>query len=148
MRRPRRSCLAAGLLGLACLLSAGCGDSNATVSGQVTYQGKAVPSGSVIVYCADKQIVRGVIGVDGRYSIPNVPTGQAVVTVEAHARVPSGLRMKQKLPPSSGGPIAPTVEAPETGKTSLPPRYALPEESGLRVVVDRGRVTYDIDLQP
>ena len=138
------SCLAA----LGCLFAAGCGSETATVSGRVTYQGKPVTNGSVIVYCSDKQIVRGNLGADGSYSIPNVPRGTSVVTVQTHARVPAGLRLQQNLPPSSGGPIAPTVEHSDTVRVSIPQRYALPEESGLSVVVDHGPVTFDIDLKP
>ena len=142
--RPRSSSRHRGR----CLLASGCGSQTATVVGRVTYQGKPVCGGSVIVYCSDKQIARGIIGVDGTYSIPNVPYGPGAVTVQAPARVPAGLRMQQTLPPSSGGPIPPTVEASEPSRSTIPPRYALPEESGLSVAIDRGQVNYDIDLKP
>jgi hypothetical protein len=100
------------------------------------------------VYCSDKQIARGIIGVDGTYSIPNVPYGSSIVTVQAPARVPAGLRMQQNLPASSGGPIPPTITGGDSTPSPIPPRYALPEESGLSVAVDRARVNYDIDLKP
>jgi hypothetical protein len=136
------------LIALAGLLASGCGANTSTLVGKVTYKGKPVVGGSVIVYCPDKQIVRGIIGPDGSYSIPNVPHGSAVVTVQSPARVPAGLRMKQTLPPSTGGPIPPTVDVNDTARVLIPQKYALPEESGLSVVVDRGQVTYDIDLKP
>jgi hypothetical protein len=145
----RRPFLGIGcFIALAGLLASGCGSNTSTVVGKVTYQGKPVAGGSVIVYCPDKQIVRSTIGTDGTYSIPNVPSGQAIVTVQSPARTPAGLRMKQSLPPSSGGPIPLTVEANDPARVLIPQRYALPEESGLSVVVDRGQVTYDIDLKP
>jgi hypothetical protein len=145
----RRPFLGIGcFIALAGLSASGCDSNTSTLVGKVTYQGKPVVGGSVIVYCPDRQIVRSIIGTDGTYSIPNVPSGQAIVTVQAPARVPAGLRMKQSLPPSSGGPIPPTVEANDTARVLIPQRYALPEESGLSVVVDRGQVTYDIDLKP
>jgi hypothetical protein len=56
--------------------------------------------------------------------------------------------MQQSLPPSSGGPIQPTVATNDPTTLMLPQRYALPEESGLSVSVDREVVTYDIDLKP
>lgn len=130
------------------LCASGCGSGTATISGRVTFQGKPVAGGSVIVYCSDKQIVRGIIGADGSYSIPNVPYGSAVVTVQAHSRLPQGLRLHQTVPPSSGGPIPPTADVNDTARVIVPQRYALPEESGLSVAVDRGQVTYDIDLKP
>jgi len=133
---------------MAALLASGCGSSTSTVVGKVTYQGQPVSGGSVILYCPDKQIVRGIIGTDGTYSIPNVPGGIAVVTVQSPSRAPAGLRMQQSLPPSSGGPTPPTVAAHDTARVLIPQRYGLPEESGLSVVVDREQVTYDIDLKP
>lgn len=147
MLRSRRR-RAVGLFALACLLTAGCGSQTATVSGKVTHRGKPVSGGSVIVYCSDKQIARGVTATDGTYAIPNVPHGTATVTVQALPRVPVGLQGKQVLPPAVNGPIPPTVEAPDPTKTGIPLRYSLPEESGLSVVIDRGTVTYDIDLKP
>lgn len=143
----RRRCLG-GPLALACALVAGCGGQTATVSGKVTHLGKPVSGGSVIVYCSDKQIARGVIAPDGTYAIPNVPLGTAAVTVQALPRVPVGLQGKQVLPPAVNGPIPPTVEASDPTKTNIPQRYAVPEESGLSVVIDRAAVTYDIDLKP
>src|SRR5262249_57929125 len=92
---------------LVTLLAAGCGSATTTVTGTVTYQGQPVPGGSVVLYCEDKQIVRGLIGVDGRYTIPNVPHGRAVVTVPAHQRLPEGLYLKPNLPPPVNGPVPP-----------------------------------------
>ncbi len=148
MIRPSRPLALACLSAMTALLASGCGPRTATVVGRVSHQGKPVSGGSVIVYCSDQQIARGLIGPDGTYSIPNVPFGSAVVTVQAPGRVPAGLRLQQTLPPSSGGPIPPTVDATEPGRVWIPARYALPEESGLSVVIDRGQVNYDIDLKP
>jgi hypothetical protein len=139
---------------LAALFATGCGSGTATVSGTVTYQGQPLSGGSVIIYCADKQIVRGMIGPDGGYTIPNVPRGSVVVTVQSNARIPVGLRSPQHLPPfTSGTPTPPPVglsagTPSETRGAVLPPRFALPEESGLSVVVDRAHVMYDIHLKP
>jgi hypothetical protein len=146
VNRCCRFVAAGGLVALVCLFATGCGSKSATVTGRVTYNGKPVSNGSVIVYCSDKQIVRGNIAADGAYSIPNVPYGTSVVTVQSHARVPPGLRLQQSPPPSSGGPIPPTVEYTDTARVTIPQRYGLPEESGLGVVVDHGAVTFDIVL--
>ena len=136
------------------LLATGCGADTTTVTGTVTYQNKPVTSGSVLIYCPDKQIVRGNLGPDGTYSIPNVPYGQAVVTVQAQPKSPMGLRTPQHLPPfSTGTPIPPSIEssrsdAQATRGVVIPPRYALPEESGLSVLIDRKHVLFNIDLKP
>jgi hypothetical protein len=132
----------------AALFAGGCGKPTATVSGRVTCNGKPLTGGSVILYCADKQIVHGIIGPDGRYTIPNVPRGSAVVTVRAHPRTPAGLQIKQSMPPVTNGPKAPTDGSGELPPTPIPPRYALSEESGLSLVVDRDQLAHDIDLKP
>lgn len=141
---------AAGWLAAALpLVAAGCGANPTTVSGTVTFQGRPVPGGSVILYCEDKQIVRGLIGPDGHYSIPNVPRGAVTVAVQAHPRVPDGMQMKQNLPPAAGGPLPPSAGLADGGKAvAIPQRYGLPEESGLSAVVGRDAVRYDIDLRP
>ncbi len=149
MRNPFRWIVAPwGLLALGCLLLAGCEAKTATITGQVTYKGKPVSGGSVVFYCQGEQIVRGLITNEGRYSIPNVPLGAAVVTVQSHAKVPDGFRFKQRLPLATNGPIPPTADPNDVVVVTLPPRYALPEESGLDVIVDRSLMTYDLDLKP
>ena len=148
MHYTRKSLVAAiGLTSFLLLCATGCGSSSATVDGTVTFQGKPVKSGSVILYCEDKQIVRGLI-VDGQYSIPNVPCGNATVTVQAHARVPSGLRLDQQLPPIVNGPMPSPIENSGSAALSIPPRYSHPEESGLTIVIDSSHITYGIDLKP
>jgi hypothetical protein len=129
------------------LLAMGCGSGTATVSGTVTSLGKPVKNGSVILYCPDKQIVRGLI-VDGKYSIPNVPCGSATVTVQAHARVPAGLNLQQQLPRNSSNRPLNQIGAGEMQLVDIPPRYALPEESGLVIEVNKSNVTYEIELKP
>jgi hypothetical protein len=138
---------APAVLVTAALLAGGCGSPTAVVGGRVTCGGKPVTSGSVILYCGDKQIVHGIIGPEGRYSIPNVPRGSAVVTVRAHPRTPAGMQVRQQLPPVTNGPTAPEA-AGEGPVVRIPPRYAVPEESGLSLVVDRDRQDHDIDLKP
>ena len=63
MSRPRIG--SAPLAFLACALLSGCGPAQSEVSGTVTFQRGPVTSGSVILYCQDKQILTGAIGADG-----------------------------------------------------------------------------------
>lgn len=146
LRRTRTlAALAAGLLGLL----GGCEAKLATVEGRVAYRGQTVRGGSVILYCADGQIVRGLIEPDGHFTVVNVPYGTARIAIQAHRPQPQGLRLPQKLPPSRDGPLAPLGLSPNDPRVvDLPARYAHPEESGLQVLVDQPRVTCDFDLRP
>lgn len=148
-RRFRLMLVRATALMAVAAAAAGCGSPAAEVTGTVTYAGKPVSGGSVVLYCADGQIVRGLIGADGRYAIPNVPRGPAQVAVQTHARVPAGLSLRQKLPPAADGPVPPTLNGAAADRVvPVPPRYGVPEESGLGLTVDRPQMTFDIDLQP
>jgi len=123
------------LLVLAVLLvcPSGCGTGSGEVTGKVTFRGKPVTSGSVILYCPGNRIVRGVIGPDGSYSIPHVPAGEAAVAVRSPPVLPDGGYVN--------GETAPRGEA-------IPINYGVPDESGLTIRVGRGRVVYDIELNP
>jgi hypothetical protein len=148
MHSSRRSLLmAVAVVFCLSLCTTGCGSGTATVEGTVTFQGKPVKSGSVVLYCEDKQIVRGLI-VDGQYAIPNVPCGSAIVTVQAHAKIPSGLRLQQQLPPITNGPIQNPNETADSSSFKIPLRYSQPEESGLAIAIDSAHMTFRIDLKP
>lgn len=134
------------LIGTISLVAAGCGSETGTVSGTVLFQGNPIKNGSVIIYCADKQIVRGVI-VDGHYSIPNVPYGSAIATIQANPKAPAGLRPNQPLPPVTNGPVE-GVTAAADPVDQIPQRYSLLDESGLILNVDSRHVTFEIDLKP
>ena len=126
----------------------GCQSEPASVSGTVTYDGKPLSGGFVILYCADEQIVRGIIGPDGRYSIPNVPRGACQVTVKTRLPSPLGFSLKKNIPPAEDGPTVPNVSSIRTAVTQIPERYAIPEESGLSVKVSKADTVYDIVLVP
>jgi hypothetical protein len=137
-----------GFVLLASLAAAGCGNETSTVSGLIRYKGKPVPGGSVIFYCPDKQIVRGIVEPDGRYLMANVPFGKALVTVQTHPRIPNGLKLNNTLPRAVNGPTLPTTDEPEKRPLPIPARYSQPEDSGLSVVIDREQVIFDIELMP
>ncbi len=130
--------------------AAGCNSRPSTVTGRVTYRGVPVTSGSIALFCEGQQIVRGLIGPDGRYTIPNVPPGPVRVTVAARPRLPEGFKKKYLTPPVINGPITPEPGRPakDPRTPDIPGRYAVPEESGLTLTVDRNVTEFDIDLTP
>jgi hypothetical protein len=137
---PRAVALAAALL------AAGCGDSRGTVTGRVAYQGKALTSGSVVLYAADGQVYTGLIAPDGRYTIPNVPRGQLQATVRSHTAVPPGFGVGSSPPKGVNGPHGPTSGPPPRPVPAIPDRYGVPEESGLAVTVTAAQTDFDIEL--
>jgi hypothetical protein len=131
------------------IFATGCGAKTTAINGTVTYQGRHLTGGSVIVYCQNQQIVRGIIDSEGHYTIPNVPTGTAMVTVHSHTPIPAGFQLRQTLPPVNNGPISPSVDASKPGDAVIiPERYTVPEESGLALNVDRNNLEFNIDLKP
>jgi hypothetical protein len=135
--------------GFALVLATGCASKSAAINGKVTFEGKPLTGGSVIVYCQDQQIVRGIIDSDGNYTIPNVPKGSATVTVHCHTPIPAGFQLSQTLPPVTNGPVPPAVDVSKPGTVIIiPERYNLPEESGLALTVDRCSQVFNIDLMP
>jgi hypothetical protein len=68
------------LIAVAAMVAAGCSNS-ADVSGKVTYNGKPVVYGTVVVVGADGLPRSGAIQPDGSYKVKAVPLGQAKVAV-------------------------------------------------------------------
>jgi hypothetical protein len=137
-----------GALALLALALAGCGSSPTTVTGRVTYQGKPVSGGTVTLYCEDKQIVHGLLDAAGGYTIPNVPHGRAVVTVQTQPAKPYVIKHRLNIPASVNGPTPPVSDPATDRVVVIPPRYALPEECGLSVTVEGKALTHDIELRP
>lgn len=71
------------------VLLSGCGGSNATFTGEVTYEGKAVGNGYITFLSADGEgpSTGGEIS-DGRYTVENLTPGPKIVKIEAVKAVP------------------------------------------------------------
>jgi hypothetical protein len=149
MARTMRGTTALALV-VACAAASGCGSETTTVTGTVTFQRAPLKNGTVALYCADKQILHGVIDTAGRFSIGKVPAGAVRVTVQTHRKVPFGLWTASPPPKLMQGdsPIRPTVSPNEPAPTVIPYRYAHPEESGLTFVAGASQFQFDIDLVP
>ena len=69
------------IMGLALCQVAGCGPSPGEISGTVTFQGKTLASGTVIIVGSDLLTYYGNIEDDGTYTVAKVPTGPAKIVV-------------------------------------------------------------------
>src|SRR5262245_55103088 len=110
--------------------AAGCG-SKATVMGKVSYQGRPVVYGSVIMVGSDKKASSGVIEPDGRYRLEGVHPG--LVRVAVTSRNPSKARSHQ------GKNIAGSGKKAIEGWFPLPSRFEDTEKSDLVFTVTKGR---------
>lgn len=118
------------------LSGVGCGG-KATVTGQVTYRGNPLPSGSVNFFDANKNIVGTATIANGSYSMANVPPGPVKISVTTPLVRPADRRHP---PPKDmpGGQLAPSVPIPIT--------YGNPEQSGLAYEVQPGTQEHKIEL--
>jgi hypothetical protein len=137
-------------VGVVVLAAAGCGGGTADVAGKVTYQGKPVVFGTVLVIGSDGVPKAGAIQKDGTYRVSGVKLGAAKVTVSSPP--PPGSR---KAAPREGRDaadderrVADEPVDPELVKSwfPLPERYADPAKSDLTTDVKPGQ-PFDIDLK-
>jgi len=120
------------------MLHAGCARPVGSVTGKITYQGKALKGGSVCFVSTDGGVSFSAgITDDGTYTIPELQGGSYKVCVETSSQKPaqSGNQANYGNPASSkygGGksgsstpPTAPLI--PKGAKTGPPPDAAIPE---------------------
>ncbi len=149
--RWRRAARLAGcvqILGLFMVVS-GCGPTVGSVVGKVTFDGKPVPGGNVTVIPSSGSAQMGAIDQNGNYSISNVPTGPAKITVETASQKPTKMPSGAKIVPPKDVK-APNYDPNEAKKgiyVAIPNRYSVPEESGLALDVKSGKNEKNLDLQ-
>jgi hypothetical protein len=112
------------------------------VTGTVLYQGKPLPSGTVLFVGPDGSR-RGFspIATDGTYRIQQVPVGPVKIAVVSEPRVPRGLMRASGPRPQSPGPTT-------SDYVPIPNRYQEPDRSGLTYTVGAGKQIQDIILMP
>ena len=127
------------------MAATGCGATTGDVTGTVTYQGKIVGSGEVIIAASDSLPYYGAIQDDGSYIVPKVPLGSskiAVVSPDPDAGNDMAFKMNKSIKPP--GP------APARGDPSkwfaLPDDYRHFDKSNLTVTVIGGVNQRDIRL--
>jgi hypothetical protein len=134
---------------LLALSSVGCGGASGTVMGKVTYQGKPVVCGSVMVIGSDKLPHYGEIKEDGSYAVAGVPAGPAKLTVTSlDPRTPPLARPDPARGTTTQRPTdtswRPAVDPRKW--FAIPDKYGDPEQSGLTLQVKGGSNPHDIAL--
>jgi hypothetical protein len=143
---------AALFLAVVCLL-AGCGKRFGSVSGNVTYKGKALNMGTVafIPEAKGAEVATGEIDKDGKYSVPKVLVGKCKVTVStptALPRVPgAGGRMMDASKMGGGkegtAKVAGTAETPAV---KVPDKFSQPDTTTLTAELKEGSNTHNITI--
>jgi hypothetical protein len=111
------------------LFSAGCGAATATLSGKVSYQGRPVRSGGIVVLNPDgMSIAKGIIGPDSSYVVEGVKYGRVKIGV---------------LSPNP----TPAAKIADPAWLPLPAALGNPRTSGLACDVAAALVEHDIDVR-
>jgi hypothetical protein len=142
-------------VGVAVLAAAGCGGT-VDVAGKVTYKGKPVMYGTVLLIGADGIPKSGAIQPDGTYQVDGVKPGPAKATVSSPAPPGSPAAIAADQRAGRGGrdpnddrkvaeaqPVSPEVAK---GWFPIPDKYADPLKSGLTADVKSGQPV-DLDLK-
>ena len=120
------------------------------VHGKVSYGGRPIIYGSVVLIGSDDKSVTGRINADGTYAVSGVHAGAVRVAVvspdPATPRddgMPSFGKRDPKAPP-------PPIMAPEVDRSRwfpLPQQYKRADTSGLTTTIHGGDNTFDIELK-
>ncbi len=153
-RPPARRLFGYGVLAAAALAAAGCTAGNpqltgAAVSGVVRAKGRPVTGGSLrLIDPADpNKSTSGQILGDGTYKVLNAPVGEVVVVVET-ASAKADPRAFIALAKAKGGKVDESILPPGPPLKYVPidPKYSDPAKSPLRITVEKGEHTKDIEL--
>jgi hypothetical protein len=159
--------LLAGFPLLLSLGATGCGGGSGDLSGAVSYQGKPLASGSILLIDADGKPRTARIQEDGSYHFAGVPVGEAKLAVynspdpakvdefrkreelrmkalREKSRVKRGI-LQEDTPTEAVAPALPTVD--RTKWFAIPAEYGDLERSGLRVTIHGGTNTYPIEMK-
>jgi hypothetical protein len=100
-----------------------------SVEGKVVFRGQPLPGGVVGFHPEKGKPVLAKIDADGNYLAPAVPVGAVKVTVDTKAAKPK---------PGEGKPAK---------YIPIPAKYATPETSDLKLTVQKGKQTFNIELK-
>lgn len=123
------------IIGLAAFASG----SSATVTGKVTFLGRPLVCGSVVLRGPDGKSAAGRIEQDGSYTVKDAPTGEVLVAVSSPdplvQHYATQLKSSRERVPVAQW-SAPTVDRKQW--FSIPNRYENPATSGITLTVTRG----------
>jgi hypothetical protein len=132
------------------LTTAGCGAGTGDVTGTVTYEGKTVASGTVVIAGSDDLPYYGVINEDGSYLVAKVPLGKARLAVVSPG--PDDGKRVAAIVGFAKGKLG-KQEAPSAFRGDPKKWFPLPKDcrdldsSGLTMTVTSGVNRRDIDLK-
>jgi hypothetical protein len=150
--------LTALLVGLGLLALNGCGSGKGSVSGKVTYQGRPIVIGSVVMTAKVGPPVVGALDAEGHYALKGVPAGPVnvavVTTLPVYMKGPTAFHGKRGLgadnkEPESKNSVAPLPEPPKIDLEKwiqLPKEYERADTSGISTTVKPGNNLFNIEL--
>lgn len=121
-----------------------------SVSGKVTYKGKALPSGQVVFVGSDGKPRLSTISAEGTYSFEKLPAGDFKVGISTGVsgspppQMPKDLEKHMASQKDIKDPVMPKVKP----SVKIPDQYQDPEKSGLTYTVSGEKTqTKDWDLK-
>jgi len=140
--------------GVGLLVLVGCQPATGSITGKVSYQGKALPVGNITFVVAERPPASAQIR-DGAFSIDKVPTGEAKIAITAPAPPAKGPAGPKGAPKDKGGGPTKAVlpsgvdygGREEINTLKIPDHYADLEKSGLKHTVVSGKQEFNVDLQ-
>lgn len=131
----------ASLPGLLLFLLVGCGPRYGNLAGSVSFEGKPVRMGSVLVVGSDGVPRSTTIQDDGSYAVDNVPIGTVRIAVSS----PDPETMVVSLP--KHGRIRQDNTVDNTKWFPIPEKYAEFDQSDLTCTVKTGSNRFNIELK-
>ena len=119
------------------------------VTGRVTFRGKPVYTGAVILVGKDGVAAAGPIETDGTYTVAKAPVGEVAVGVVSKdpvylQRVGVLKRSREPVPTSA---LATPSGLDRKKWFPLPKQYELADTSGITTTIHEGDNTFDIELK-
>lgn len=144
----RRRFLSVGVIA-GCVMLTSCGtylheetlpESGATLEGTITYKNQPVRF-AIVTAVGAGGIMRGSVGDDGKYRIPNAPLGPVKIGVDSTNAKGDYIAMTMSAGYNKTRPSG------EVKFIDLPIKYKDPETSGITTNVEKGVVNFDIKLE-
>lgn len=135
------------VLALSAFLMSGCSGGSGTITGKVTYQGRPLTTGQVVIWTSSGNTYASEIDADGNYRIEGCPPGKHKVSVASPDPAVTAMATTSRER-GRGAPAANPSPAPKSGNSkwfAIPPRYSDPESSGLVIEVS-GSKEHNISL--